>query len=83
MKICLQLAKRLDEQGIESTARLMAAARTFVDLEDVRDLARLLHSIADTEGWSQTAALFNALGRSWSDLEGESKKVINSNECVR
>ena len=74
-KICLHLAKRLDEQGIEPATKFMAVARRLVELEDVRDLAQLLYSIADMEGWSQTAALFNALGRSWPDLERESKKA--------
>lgn len=74
-KICLHLAKCLKERGSESAIRLMAAARDLVDLEAVRNVANMLYSVADMEGWAQAAALFNALVTSWSDLDGESKKL--------
>jgi putative DNA methylase len=73
-KICLHLAKRLNKEGSEPAVRLMVAARRLVELDHVRDLAQLLYSIADTQGWPQTAALFNALGQSWPDIESESRK---------
>jgi putative DNA methylase len=73
-KICLHMAKCLKEQGSEPTARLMAAARDLVDLDSVRNVANMLYSVADMEGWAQTASLFNALVASWSDLYGESKR---------
>jgi putative DNA methylase len=74
-KICLHLAKQLDEQGVESATRLMMIARNLIDLENVKDLAQLLYSIADMEGWSPTAILFNSLGRSWPEIEGEPEKA--------
>lgn len=69
-EIALHLAKRLSEQGGESAAKLMAAARDKVDLDAVKELAYLLFSIAEKKGWTETAQLFNGLGTSWSDLAG-------------
>ena len=74
-KICLHLAKRLKDQGADATAQLMADARDKVDLDDVKELAYLLYSIADKKGWADTALLFNGLGTSWSDLEDASRKL--------
>jgi putative DNA methylase len=73
-EIVLHLAKRLSEQGSESAARLMAAARAVADLDAVRELAYLLFSIAEKRGWTETALLFNGLGTSWSELADEAKK---------
>lgn len=74
-EICLHLAKRLQNQGADATAQLMAAARDVVDLDDVKELAYLLYSIAEKKGWTETALLFNSLGTSWTDLEDASRKV--------
>lgn len=70
-EICLHLAKALSERGADDAARLMAAARRLpaVDLDDVKELAYLLYSIAEKKGWAETALLFNNLGTSWTDLE--------------
>jgi putative DNA methylase len=74
-EICLHVAKRLGNQGADAAARLMAAARDVVDLDDVKELAYLLYSIAEKKGWAETALLFNGLGTSWTDLEDASRKV--------
>jgi putative DNA methylase len=74
-EICLHLAKRLQDQGADATARLMAAARDVVDLDDAKELAYLLYSITEKKGWAETALLFNNLGTSWTDLEDASRKV--------
>jgi putative DNA methylase len=74
-EICLHLAKRLQDQGADAVAALMAAARDVVDLDDVRELAYLLYSIAEREGRAETALLFNNLGTSWTDLEDASRKA--------
>jgi putative DNA methylase len=49
----------------------MATARRLpaIDLDDVKELAYLLYSIAEKKGWAETALLFNNLGTSWTDLE--------------
>jgi len=74
-KVCLHLAKRLKDQGAESAAQLMAVARDKVDLDDVKELAYLLYSIAEKKGWAETALLFNGLGTSWTELEDASRQV--------
>ena len=74
-EICLHLAKRLQDRGADEAARLMAAARDVVDLDDVKELAYLLYSIAEKKGWAETALLFNNLGTSWTDLEDASRRV--------
>jgi putative DNA methylase len=70
-EICLHLAKALQDRGTDDAARLMAAARRLpaIDVDDVKELAYLLYSIAEKKGWAETALLFNNLGTSWTDLE--------------
>ena len=41
-----------------------------MDLDDVKELAYLLYSIAEKKGWAETALLFNNLGTSWTDMRG-------------
>lgn len=74
-EVALHLAKRLNEQGMDAAARLMAAAGQRVDLDTAKELAYLLFSICEKKGWAQQALLFNALGTSWSDLSAASRKV--------
>ena len=66
----------LQDLGADAAARLMAAARGVpgIDLDDVKELAYLLYSIAEKKGWAETALLFNNLGTSWTDLEDASRK---------
>jgi putative DNA methylase len=73
-EVVLHLAKRLGELGSGAAAQLMAAARSIVDLDAVRELTYLLFSIAEKRGWAEIALLFNGLGTSWSDLTEESKR---------
>ena len=79
-EICLHLAKRLQDQGADGAARLMAAVRgvSGIDLDDVKELAYLLYSIAEKKGWAETALLFNNLGTLWTDLEDTARKVGTS-----
>jgi putative DNA methylase len=74
-EICLHLARQLQNQGADAAAQLMAASRDVVDLDDVRELAYLLYSIAEKKGWAETALLFNNLGTSWTDIEDASRRV--------
>ena len=79
-EICLHLAKRLQDQGADGAARLMAAVRRVsgIDLDDVKELAYLLYSIAEKKGWAEIALLFNNLGTLWTDLEDSARKVGTS-----
>jgi putative DNA methylase len=76
-EICLHLAKQLSQNGAEAAAALMATCQEVpgIDLDDVRELAYLLYSIAEKKGWAETALLFNNLGTSWTDAEDASRKV--------
>jgi len=74
-KVCMHIAKRLDMGGPPAAAELMAAVRGVVELDDVKELAYLLYSIAEKKGWAQTALLFNGLGTSWTDIEDTSRRV--------
>jgi putative DNA methylase len=67
-EVVLRLAKALSESGVDEAARLMAASGGRVDLDAAKELAYLLFSICERQGWTQTALLFNGLGTSWSDL---------------
>ena len=62
---------------MDAAASLMAAAREVpgIDLDDVRELAYLLYSIAEKKGWAETALLFNNLGTSWTDIEDASRRA--------
>lgn len=82
-EIALHLAKRLREQGADQAAWLMAAARTVVDLDAVRQLTYLLYSIATDRGWTEIALLFNGLGTSWPDLAEASRKVVAAGAGVQ
>jgi putative DNA methylase len=74
-EICLHLAKQLQDRGANDAASLMVAARDVVDLDDVRELAYLLYSVAEKKGWADIALMFNNLGTSWTDLEDASRKA--------
>ncbi|AVT39319.1 hypothetical protein C6W10_25995 [Plantactinospora sp. BB1] len=64
----LHLSRRLEEQGVDSAATLMAKLDGRVDLDAVKELAYLLYSICERRKWSQTALRFNSLVTSWPDL---------------
>lgn len=76
-EVCLHLAKQLDEHGTDAAARLLAAARDVpgIDLDDVRELAYLLYSIAEKRNWAEVGLLFNNLGTLWMDLEDTARRV--------
>ena len=48
----------------------MGLAGQRVDLDTTKELAYLLYNVCDKKGWASSAALFNGLGTSWSDLAG-------------
>ena len=76
---CMHLAKTLRAKGVAATSNLMAAVRDCgtVDLDSVRELAYLLYSIADKNGWTETALIFNDIGTAWIDVEDISRKGGN------
>jgi putative DNA methylase len=83
-EICLHLAKRLADGGADEAATLMSTAREAggIDLDDVRELAYLLYSIAEKKGWAETALLFNNLGTSWTDIEDGARRSAARGKAV-
>ena len=79
-EICLHLAKAVagSGRGRGGASDGGGAGRAEVDLDDVKELAYLLYSIAEKKGWAETALLFNNLGTSWTDLEDASRKVAGA-----
>lgn len=75
-EIVMHLAKRLREQGVDSAAQLMAAAKNKVDLNIAKELTYLLYSICEKRKWAETGLLFNDLGTTWLEIEKESHTAI-------
>src|SRR5262249_27905756 len=75
-KICMHLIRLLRFHGTYPAGRLMAAARAYVDLDAVRELAYLLHSIAEAKEWPEPAQLFNGLGTLWAELDVISRSEL-------
>lgn len=77
-EVTCQLARVLSDEsgGIDSTARLLAAARERddVDLEAVQLLAYRLYELTQDKR-PEDARLFNALGGSWADLTAAADSV--------
>ncbi len=71
-EICHHAIQLLEHEGASATHALLrdAAAHRYtpVDLESVKQLAFLLFSIAEKNGWSQDAVGFNQLVTSWADI---------------
>ncbi len=76
-EVVVRLARVLDREGVDEAARLMALAGQRVDLDTTKELAYLLYSVCEKKGWTSSAALFNGLGTSWSDL-GSARSCVSS-----
>jgi putative DNA methylase len=70
----MHLARSLDAEGGETTARLMAAVGQRVPLEAVQLLAYRLYELTQATR-PQDALLFNGLGTSWSDLTTAARRA--------
>ncbi len=62
----------LESEGVPETAAFLAAASSrpdrAVDPDGVKELAFLLFSIAEKNGWTKDALSFNSLATSWPDV---------------
>ena len=74
-EVVVRVAKALDRDGVDEAARLMALAGQRVDLDTTKELAYLLYSVCEKRGWTASAALFNGLGTSWSDLSAAGRST--------
>lgn len=78
-EVTVRLAKAITEDGVPRAAALMAAARSRVDLDTVKELAYLLFSLSEKKGWTATALLFNSLGTLWSEVESAARAPAPAN----
>jgi len=74
----------LGRGGIDESARLLAgaASRTDgpVDADLVKELAFLLFSLAEKNGWTQDALAFNTLATSWPEILDASRDAGSQSE---
>ncbi len=77
-EVVLRVAKALERDGVDEAARLMALAGQRVDLDTTKELAYLLYSVCEKKGWTASAALFNGLGTSWSDLSAAGRSPAST-----
>lgn len=72
-EVTMHLSRVLDGKGagsgIDAAGELLARARTRVDDDAVKELAYLLYSICERNGWSESGRRFNNLVSSWPDLQ--------------
>jgi putative DNA methylase len=72
-EVVMHLAKQINEQGIDAAARLMASARSRVNVDTAKELTYLLYSICEKRKWADTGLLFNELGTAWTEIEKASR----------
>jgi putative DNA methylase len=76
----------LDRAGIDEAARLLATASSRpedpVDADLVKELAFLLFSLAEKNGWTQDAVALNTLATSWPEIVEASRNVTGRAEQV-
>ncbi|MEV4722265.1 DUF1156 domain-containing protein [Micromonospora humida] len=74
----------LEAQGVPAAGAFLATAQGrpdgAVDLDLVKELAFLLFSIAEKNGWVRDAISFNAVAQSWGDVVDASKSTPASHQ---
>lgn len=66
-EVTMQLIKRLEEQGEEAAAELLARVGHLGDV--ARDLAYRLYNICERKKWANEALAFNSLVSAWPELQ--------------
>ncbi len=66
------LIASLEREGLPGAGALLASAQArpdgAIDTELVKELAFLLFSIAEKNGWTQDALAFNTVATAWPDI---------------
>lgn len=75
-EVAVRLGHSLLTQGTDQAAVWMRESAARVDLDAVKELAYLMYSVCERKGWTEAAMLFNALGTSWSDVEGAARAPV-------
>ncbi|MEU1498518.1 DUF1156 domain-containing protein [Streptomyces sp. NPDC005732] len=73
-EVTCHLARAYATVGREEAARLMAAVKGRVDLDEVNRLATRLYELMESQDAS-TAVLFNGLGGAWADVSATSTTI--------
>ncbi|MFF3869652.1 DUF1156 domain-containing protein [Micromonospora sp. NPDC001898] len=74
----------LETVGVPAAGAFLAAAQSrpdgAVDADLVKELAFLLFSVAEKNGWTKDAISFNAVAQSWGDVVDASKAAPTSHQ---
>lgn len=82
-EIVQHLVRRLEDRGVDAAGALMAEARSYVDMDAVKELAYLLYSICDKRGRSAQAQRFNNLITSWLDVDHVARAAPTTPRAVQ
>ncbi|MGW7293154.1 DUF1156 domain-containing protein [Streptomyces xiamenensis] len=74
-EFAVHLSRTLERSGVEEAGELLARVRSRggVDDDSIRELAYLLYSICERNGWSESGQWFNNLVSSWSDMQASAR----------
>lgn len=73
-EVTCHLARAYAAEGREAAARLMAAVKDRVSLDEVNRLATRLYELMEAQD-AATAGLFNGLGGAWADVSATSATI--------
>mgnify|MGYP000992685102 CR=1 FL=1 len=83
-EVVLHLARALETGGLDSTGRLLAAARERgLDGDSLRSLAYRLYDLAEKHGRTADGNLFNGLGSSWPEIETTARSATAAGAGAR
>ena len=83
-EVVLHLARALETGGLDSTGRLLAAARERgLDGDALRSLAYRLYDLAEKHGRTADGNLFNGLGSSWPEIETTARSATAAGTGAR
>ena len=83
-EVVLHLARTLETGGLDSTGRLLAAARERgLDGDSLRSLAYRLYDLAEEHGRTADGNLFNGLGSSWPEIETTARSATAAGAGAR
>lgn len=73
-EVTLQIARSLEQNGLDDTAPLLAAASQRVEADAIQMLAYRLYEVGQAKD-GEVAGLFNVLGSAWAELVDKAGKV--------
>lgn len=73
-EVTLQIARSLEQTGLDGTAPLLAAASRRMEADAIQMLAYRLYEIGQVKD-TEVAGLFNVLGSAWAELVDKASRV--------